>query len=146
MHVDHADLRVLASGLELRGEIAAKAWHWWLGLLAVGAVRLHAGRFVSGLRYYRRALEILERLAPDSDELALCEAIVVMAHKLGLKVIAEGIETPAQRDLLIAIGCDLGQGYLFARPMPADALIDRLRSGGEGGVADTLHGPAEDGP
>ncbi|MCB1890089.1 MAG: EAL domain-containing protein [Rhodocyclaceae bacterium] len=86
------------------------------------------------------------QLAPDSDELALCEAIVVMAHKLGLKVIAEGIETPAQRDLLIAIGCDLGQGYLFARPMPADALIDRLRSGGEGGVADTLHGPAEDGP
>ncbi|MCA8962505.1 MAG: hypothetical protein KDC38_18395, partial [Planctomycetes bacterium] len=39
---------LFASGLELRGEIAAKAWHWWLGLLAVGAVRLHAGRFVSG--------------------------------------------------------------------------------------------------
>jgi EAL domain-containing protein (putative c-di-GMP-specific phosphodiesterase class I) len=52
--------------------------------------------------------------------MALSEAIIVMAHKLGLKVIAEGIETAEQRDLLLAAGCDYGQGYLFSRPLPPE--------------------------
>jgi EAL domain-containing protein (putative c-di-GMP-specific phosphodiesterase class I) len=58
--------------------------------------------------------------------MALCEAIIVMAHKLGMKVIAEGIETEQQRDLLAAAGCDYGQGFLFSKPVPAeqfDALL-----------------------
>ncbi|MCK9202140.1 MAG: EAL domain-containing protein [Gallionella sp.] len=58
----------------------------------------------------------------DPDSLALCEAIIVMAHKLGLKVIAEGVETVAQRDLLKNAGCDYAQGYLFSRPVPAEEL------------------------
>ncbi|WP_295996255.1 EAL domain-containing protein [Rugamonas sp.] len=65
-------------------------------------------------------------LAPDSADMALSEAIIVMAHKLGLSVIAEGVETPEQRQLLADAGCDYGQGYLFARPLPAaqfDALL-----------------------
>lgn len=61
-------------------------------------------------------------LAPGSSDMALSEAIIVMAHKLGLKVIAEGVETAAQLDLLRAAGCDYGQGYLFARPMTAEAF------------------------
>ena len=63
-----------------------------------------------------------KNLAPGSNDLALSKAIIVMAHELGMKVIAEGIETAAQRDLLIAAGCDYGQGYLFSRPLAADAL------------------------
>ncbi|MFB9241589.1 EAL domain-containing protein [Massilia antarctica] len=59
-------------------------------------------------------------LAPESSDMALSEAIIVMAHKLGLRVIAEGVETHEQRDLLLAAGCDYGQGYLFARPVPAE--------------------------
>jgi diguanylate cyclase (GGDEF)-like protein/PAS domain S-box-containing protein len=51
---------------------------------------------------------------------AIAEAIIVMAHKLGIKVVAEGVETAEQRDLLIAAGCDYAQGFLFAEPMPAD--------------------------
>lgn len=58
-------------------------------------------------------------LKPHSKDLALVEAIVVMAHKLGLKVIAEGIETQQQLDILTAIGCDYGQGYWFSKPLPA---------------------------
>ncbi len=57
-------------------------------------------------------------LAPNSSDMALSEAIIVMAHKLGLRVIAEGVETEEQRDLLLGAGCDYAQGYLFARPMP----------------------------
>ena len=59
-------------------------------------------------------------LAPGSSDLALSKAIIVMAHELGMEVIAEGIETEEQRDLLLAAGCDFGQGYLFAKPLPAD--------------------------
>jgi len=61
-------------------------------------------------------------LSPASDALALCGAIIVMAHKLGLHVVAEGVETDEQRSLLAEAGCDFGQGYLFARPMPAAAF------------------------
>ncbi len=64
----------------------------------------------------------VKNLAPNSSDLALCEAIVVMAHKLGLKVIAEGVETQMQSELLSAMGCDYGQGYLFCRPVPVDAF------------------------
>ncbi len=60
----------------------------------------------------------VQNLQADSNDLALCEAIIVMAHKLGLKVIAEGIETQGQQDLLVHAGCDYGQGYLFAKPLP----------------------------
>jgi len=67
-------------------------------------------------------------LAPDSSDMALSEAIIVMAHKLGLRVIAEGVETVAQRDLLRAAGCDYGQGYLFARPMPGHEFDAMLRA------------------
>lgn len=61
-------------------------------------------------------------IRPGSDDMALCEAIIVMAHKLGLQVIAEGVETIEQRDLLLAAGCNYAQGYLFSRPVPADEL------------------------
>jgi EAL domain-containing protein (putative c-di-GMP-specific phosphodiesterase class I) len=58
-------------------------------------------------------------LASNPRAKAIVEAIIVMAHKLGITVVAEGIETEEQRDFLVAAGCDLGQGYLFARPLPA---------------------------
>ncbi|WP_314322988.1 EAL domain-containing protein [Comamonas aquatica] len=58
-------------------------------------------------------------LAPGNETQALCEAIIMMAHKVGLKVIAEGVETEQQRDLLKEMGCDYAQGYLYSRPIPA---------------------------
>jgi diguanylate cyclase (GGDEF)-like protein len=61
-------------------------------------------------------------LEPASDDLVLCEAIISMAHKLGLMVIAEGVETEQQRDLLINANCDYAQGYLFSRPVPPEDL------------------------
>jgi len=68
-------------------------------------------------------------LSPNSSDKILCEAIIVMAHKLGIKVIAEGIETEQQRQLLLEADCDYGQGYLFSRALPADAFEELLASG-----------------
>jgi diguanylate cyclase (GGDEF)-like protein/PAS domain S-box-containing protein len=68
----------------------------------------------------------VRNLTKESDDLALCEAIIVMAHKLGIKVIAEGVEKIEQRDLLTNAGCDYAQGYLFSGPLSAEELGKRL--------------------
>lgn len=70
--------------------------------------------------YLKIDQSFVRNLAPDSSDLALCEAIVVMAHKLGLKVIAEGIETPRQNNLLTEMGCDCLQGYLHSKPLTVE--------------------------
>lgn len=54
------------------------------------------------------------------NDKVLCEAIIVMAKKLGIKVVAEGIETNEQLAILTKMGCDYGQGYLFAKPLNKD--------------------------
>ena len=64
-------------------------------------------------------------LAPGSKNMALCNAIIVMAHELGLKVIAEGIETEQQHELLAKAGCDFGQGYFYAKPAEA-GVFERM--------------------
>nr|WP_315848795.1 EAL domain-containing protein [uncultured Rhodoferax sp.] len=65
-------------------------------------------------------------LQPQSTNFTLCKAMVAMAHALGLQVVAEGVETAEQRDLLLQAGCDYAQGYWFARPMQAEALQELL--------------------
>jgi diguanylate cyclase (GGDEF)-like protein len=62
-----------------------------------------------------------------ADDRAICSAIVAMAHSLGLRVIAEGVETKPQQDALCAIGCDVVQGFLLAVPAPADSAAAWLR-------------------
>jgi diguanylate cyclase (GGDEF)-like protein len=62
-------------------------------------------------------------MATDPGARSIVEAILTMARALGLRVVAEGVETPAQRDLLVQMGCDELQGYLFAKPMSARAIV-----------------------
>lgn len=64
----------------------------------------------------------VRNLVPGGKDMALCKAIIVMAHELGMKVIAEGVETHEQHALLAAAGCDFGQGYLFSKPIPVQAF------------------------
>lgn len=52
-----------------------------------------------------------------------------MAHKLGIKVIAEGIETELQKQLLLDAGCDYGQGYLFSKPVPSEEFESLITKG-----------------
>lgn len=66
-------------------------------------------------------------LGRSKNDLVLCEAMIAMAHTLGLRVVAEGVETTEQRDLLRAAGCDYAQGYLYAKPLPPDAFETFVR-------------------
>ncbi|HYQ59658.1 MAG TPA: EAL domain-containing protein, partial [Desulfatiglandales bacterium] len=70
--------------------------------------------------YLKIDQSFVRNLETDPDDIALSEAIIMMAHKLGLKVVAEGVETEAQRNLLVDAGCDYAQGCLFSRPVPAE--------------------------
>lgn len=93
------------------------------------------GTGFSSLTYLKRyPIDIIKidqsfvrNLASDSEDLALCEAMIVMAKKLGLEVIAEGVEGPQQEELLLQAGCSLGQGYLYSRPVPVHELDIWLR-------------------
>ena len=69
----------------------------------------------------------IQNLSSNSDDAALCEAMIVMAHKLGIQVIAEGIETREQLEFIRHAGCDYAQGWLFARALPADAFATYLQ-------------------
>ncbi|MGT2506092.1 EAL domain-containing protein [Cupriavidus basilensis] len=70
--------------------------------------------------YLKIDRSFVHNLGFDGDNQALCEAMVMLAHKLGLKVIAEGVETTEQRDFLIAVGCDFAQGFLYSEPVPPE--------------------------
>jgi EAL domain-containing protein (putative c-di-GMP-specific phosphodiesterase class I) len=56
--------------------------------------------------------------------------VVELGHNLGITVVAEGVETPDTAEALAGIGCDIAQGYLFARPMPLEALQEWLTPAG----------------
>ncbi len=70
----------------------------------------------------------IEPISTSGQQFALVEGIVRLAGTLGLQVIAEGIENPVDRDLLMRMGCPLGQGYLFSRPMNYPDSVDWLRA------------------
>jgi diguanylate cyclase (GGDEF)-like protein/PAS domain S-box-containing protein len=76
--------------------------------------------------YLKIDQSFVRNLDHDQNDMALCEAIIVMAHKLGIKVIAEGVETEAQNQLLKEFGCDYGQGYLYSKPVPATEFEELL--------------------
>lgn len=64
----------------------------------------------------------------DPNDAAICSATVALGHNLGLEVVAEGVETAEQRDYLTALGCDILQGYLYSRPIPAGQIIRYLQT------------------
>jgi diguanylate cyclase (GGDEF)-like protein/PAS domain S-box-containing protein len=68
----------------------------------------------------------VSNLESNVNDMALCNAIIVMAHTLGLKVIAEGVETEAQKEILQQASCDFAQGYLFSKPVAVDVFEDIL--------------------
>lgn len=66
-------------------------------------------------------------LSSEEDAVDIVKAIITMAHSLGLSVIAEGVETSSQFDILTQLGCDVCQGFFMAKPMSSEHLIDFLK-------------------
>jgi EAL domain-containing protein (putative c-di-GMP-specific phosphodiesterase class I) len=76
--------------------------------------------------YVKIDQSFVRQMNTDSGCMTIVETIIVMAHKLGLKVIAEGIEQQDQYDALKALHCDFGQGYFFTPPMPAGEFLELI--------------------
>jgi len=95
------------------------------------------GTGYSSLNYLRRfpidKLKIdqsfVQDLGSDAGAAGICSAVITLGHQLGMKVLAEGVETEAQSDFLRNHGCDQFQGYYFGRPAAADRMIPLLRRG-----------------
>jgi diguanylate cyclase (GGDEF)-like protein/PAS domain S-box-containing protein len=84
-------------------------------------------------RFPIKALKIdqsfIQDITTDPDDAAIAQAIIALAESLRLKVIAEGVETRGQLELLRRYRCDQMQGYLFSKPLPAGELLELLKSG-----------------
>jgi EAL domain-containing protein (putative c-di-GMP-specific phosphodiesterase class I) len=78
------------------------------------------------LKIDRGFVRDLER---DSDDAAIVSAIVALGQALGLRIVAEGVETDVQQDFLTQLGCDSLQGYLLGHPMPADRFMQDIVRG-----------------
>lgn len=76
--------------------------------------------------YLKIDRSFVKNVTTSINDKVLCEAMIVMAHKLGIKVVAEGIETEEQRRCLKDIGCDYGQGFLFSRPVGVEAFEQKM--------------------
>ena len=105
------------------------------------------GEGYSALNYLRRlpihglklAQGFLQGVPANPSDVAICQAVAGMARGLGLEVVAEGVETPAQRDFLTGLGIGVGQGFLFSRALDAEAFGDYAR---HAGLRDTVSLPA----
>ena len=68
----------------------------------------------------------VEELGVSHEDEEIVSAVIKLAHALGLKVVAEGVETATQLEVLRRLGCDFAQGFLFSEPLPATAIAATL--------------------
>jgi EAL domain-containing protein (putative c-di-GMP-specific phosphodiesterase class I) len=101
------------------------------------------GTGYSSLSYLRRLpihvvkidRSFLQDISSQSEDSCIVKAIITMAHSLKLKVVAEGIEREEQVRILQSYHCDMGQGYFFSKPLPAEDVPDLCRVGTTGSVS-----------
>lgn len=81
------------------------------------------------IRFLKIDMSFVRRLGVDDDALAIVKTIIALAHQLGRQVIAEGVETAEHLAILRSLGCEYGQGYFFAKPLPCEDITALLASG-----------------
>jgi EAL domain-containing protein (putative c-di-GMP-specific phosphodiesterase class I) len=116
--------------------------------LGVGLAIDDFGTGYSSLVYLKRmpvdAIKVdrsfVDGLGDDAEDTAIVSSVVSLAHAVGVQAIAEGVETAEQQAHLLALGCDLAQGFLWSKPMAAADLADVLAPGSKS-VVDTLSSP-----
>ena len=112
-------------GIDTLNTLAAQGARLALDDFGIGYSSVH---YLSALdiRTVKLDRSMVSRLPEDRTTIGVTRHLLAMAEELGLEVVAEGIETQAQNDHLAEARCDLGQGYLVARPMAQDALAEFL--------------------
>jgi EAL domain-containing protein (putative c-di-GMP-specific phosphodiesterase class I) len=96
------------------------------------------GTGYSSLLYLRRyPLDMLKidqsfvaGLVDNPEDATIVDAVVRLAHSFGLQTVAEGVETAEQLRLLRGLGCDMGQGHFWGKPLPPETLLSRLLADG----------------
>ncbi|MDH3664451.1 MAG: EAL domain-containing protein [Alphaproteobacteria bacterium] len=138
----HLELEITEGLLMRDQELAIQT----LGVLNAMGVRLAIDDFGTGyssLSYLKRFKvhkvkidqTFVQDLEHDQSDHSIVRAVVMMSQAFGFRTIAEGVETEAQRDRLITLGCDEAQGYLFGRPEPVEAFLPDF-AGADGSVND----------
>ncbi len=110
-----------------------------LSELGVSLTLDNFGSGSSALEYFQRFRfgrlkihqSLVRTIGDQSVSASVLSGIVAMARKMGVQIVAEGIEEPDQRERLLAEGCDVGQGFLFGRPMSEDALAELMSMTGD---------------
>jgi len=126
----------ITEGLLLNAEPEVTEKLLWLRDAGIQVAIDDFGTGYSSLSYLRKFdidyLKIdksfVNNLESDMNDVSLCDAIILMAHTLGLKVIAEGVETEKQKEILTNAGCDYAQGYLFSQAIPVTEFQSILES------------------
>ena len=103
--------------------------------LGVGVVIDDFGEGYSALNYLRRlpiqglklSRQFLEGVPGDVSDVAICQAVAGMARGLGLSIVAEGVETEAQRDFMLGLGINRGQGLFYSEPLPPTKIEEYIR-------------------
>lgn len=150
--ISEYDLLPQQIGLEITESVAMKAIDSNLKLLEAFRARGHKisvddfGTGYSSLAYLKRfpldTLKIdrafIQELARETDDFIIAKAIIDLGHSLGLKIVAEGVETEGQLKLLQELGCDLGQGFYFQKASTGDMISQCYEGGLPLGRAQTL--------
>lgn len=116
---DRERARIVVQDLRSLG-VAIALGDFWTGSASLASLRAMPFDAI------RAEPEFVRGLPHDRSSTAVVSAMIQLAHGLGLEVVAEGVETAEQHTAVAALGCDLAQGFHFARPMPADAVAALL--------------------
>ncbi len=127
----------ITEGVLMQGETLAQEVFYQLSELGLSFAIDDFGTGFSNFAYLKRfpinSLKIdqsfIRDLITDPNDAAIVKAIIGMAHSLGIKTTAEGVETLEQKEFLLAYGCDLMQGYYFSYPLPPEAFTALLDAG-----------------